>query len=288
MLREVLTPRPLDRLALGCVPLTQLPTPDAAVALLEAAFDAGIRRFDTAPAYGRGYSERLLGRFLRRRRESVTITSKAGFMPATAPDLPLTLALGINLARRLASERGQAGGSPPAAGPAPDREAVEATRPRPVPMDVGELNAAFDRSRKSLGVDVIDIYLLHERGPADLTTAARDRMLAMRASGLVSAIGVGAGAAACRGFGDDELEGWDVLQYEAGPGCRNHMELAARFPAQRHILHGAVGPQSRTEGVSPSDALAERMRAFPQADFLFASRRGAHIRANALAAAGLA
>ena len=288
MLREVLTPRPLDRLALGCVPLTQLPTPGAAVALLEAAFDAGIRRFDTAPSYGRGYSERLLGRFLRGRREAVTITSKAGFTPEKAPGLPLSAALAINLARRLASERGRGGAAPPAAEPAHAPEPVRPAQPRPAPMDVGELNAAFDRSRKSLGVDVIDLYLLHERGPADLTTAARDRIMTMRASGLVSAIGVGACAAACRGFGDDELEGWDVLQYEAGPACRNHVELAARFPAQRHILHGAIGPQSRTAGVSPSDALAERMRAFPQADFLFASRRIANVRANARAVAGLA
>jgi aryl-alcohol dehydrogenase-like predicted oxidoreductase len=49
--------------------------------LLECAYDAGIRHFDTAPYYGYGEAERVLGEFLRGKRDQVTITTKFGIQP---------------------------------------------------------------------------------------------------------------------------------------------------------------------------------------------------------------
>jgi D-threo-aldose 1-dehydrogenase len=49
--------------------------------LLEVAFDAGIRHFDTAPMYGYGAAEEVLGEFLRNKRDKVTITTKLGIEP---------------------------------------------------------------------------------------------------------------------------------------------------------------------------------------------------------------
>jgi D-threo-aldose 1-dehydrogenase len=51
----------------------------AAAATLEAAWDAGIRYFDTAPFYGHGNSERRVGAFLSRRpRDSFVLSTKVG------------------------------------------------------------------------------------------------------------------------------------------------------------------------------------------------------------------
>jgi len=47
-----------------------------ALAAIDAAFDAGINFFDTAPAYGDGYSEQLLGRALRGRRDRAVLATK--------------------------------------------------------------------------------------------------------------------------------------------------------------------------------------------------------------------
>ena len=47
------------------------------IAAIEAALDAGINFFDTAEAYGDGYSEELLGRVLKGRREAAVIATKA-------------------------------------------------------------------------------------------------------------------------------------------------------------------------------------------------------------------
>src|SRR4051812_50180473 len=48
-------------------------------ATLEAAWDAGVRSFDTAPHYGAGLAERRLGAFLRSvPREEFTVSTKVG------------------------------------------------------------------------------------------------------------------------------------------------------------------------------------------------------------------
>ncbi|MFI5823701.1 aldo/keto reductase [Streptomyces rishiriensis] len=59
--------------------LYRVPAPQAASAAIDAAWDAGIRYFDTAPHYGLGLSERRLGAALRERpREEYVVSSKVG------------------------------------------------------------------------------------------------------------------------------------------------------------------------------------------------------------------
>jgi aryl-alcohol dehydrogenase-like predicted oxidoreductase len=59
-----------------------VPAEREAVALLELAFDLGIRYFDTAPSYGDGVSEERLGRFLKSmpagQRSQVAVATKFG------------------------------------------------------------------------------------------------------------------------------------------------------------------------------------------------------------------
>ncbi len=59
-----------------------VPSESEALALLESAFDLGIRYFDTAPSYGDGVSEQRLGQFLKRmpaeQRSQVTVATKFG------------------------------------------------------------------------------------------------------------------------------------------------------------------------------------------------------------------
>jgi aryl-alcohol dehydrogenase-like predicted oxidoreductase len=71
------------RIGLGCMGMSEFygPTDDAqSLATLEAAFDAGVTLFDTADSYGIGHNEELLGRFLRGKRERVTIATKFGLV----------------------------------------------------------------------------------------------------------------------------------------------------------------------------------------------------------------
>jgi D-threo-aldose 1-dehydrogenase len=60
-----------------------------AQASLHAAWDAGIRHFDTAPHYGAGLSEHRMGAFLRRRpRDTFTLSSKVGRLLVPAEGVP--------------------------------------------------------------------------------------------------------------------------------------------------------------------------------------------------------
>lgn len=63
---------------------------EASLAALEAAWTAGIRYFDSAPMYGLGRSEHLLGHFLREKAEAATVSTKVGrLMARERPGRPL-------------------------------------------------------------------------------------------------------------------------------------------------------------------------------------------------------
>jgi D-threo-aldose 1-dehydrogenase len=81
----------VTQLGYGAAPLGNLfsivPEEEAA-ATLAAAWDAGIRYFDTAPWYGRGQSEHRVGRGLYQRpREAFVLSTKVGRVLRAAPDL---------------------------------------------------------------------------------------------------------------------------------------------------------------------------------------------------------
>jgi D-threo-aldose 1-dehydrogenase len=79
-------------LGLGCAPMGNLYRPvsdDEVAALVDAAFDLGIRLFDTAPHYGYGLSEARLGAALRGRpRDEYLLATKVGrlLVPVDGPD----------------------------------------------------------------------------------------------------------------------------------------------------------------------------------------------------------
>jgi len=72
----------LPAVGMGCAPLGGLRAPvseEAADSALRAAWDAGVRYFDTSPWYGRGISELRLGRFLRQfPRQDFILSTKVG------------------------------------------------------------------------------------------------------------------------------------------------------------------------------------------------------------------
>jgi aryl-alcohol dehydrogenase-like predicted oxidoreductase len=53
--------------------------------MLERAFALGITHFDVARAYGFGRAEGILGKFLRGRRDQVTVATKLGLQPPRRP-----------------------------------------------------------------------------------------------------------------------------------------------------------------------------------------------------------
>ena len=81
---------PQGPLGVGTAPLGNLGTvvpEDSAVDCLQAAWDAGLRHYDTAPHYGAGLAEHRLGNALRSRsRDSYTLSTKVGRLLHAAED----------------------------------------------------------------------------------------------------------------------------------------------------------------------------------------------------------
>ena len=125
--------------------------------LYETAFDHEITHFDTARAYGFGGAERVLGRFLARRRDQVTVTTKLGIVPPSSGLLLRATKRAARTAERLVPSAGarakQAAGNRLLAG---NRFSVDDAR------------ASLEMSLRELGTDYVDILLLHECSAGDL------------------------------------------------------------------------------------------------------------------------
>ncbi|MFD3519941.1 aldo/keto reductase [Streptomyces sp. NPDC058653] len=165
----------VSSLGFGAAPLGNLYSAISdgeARATVDAAWDAGLRYFDTAPHYGLGLSERRLGAALARRpREEFAVSTKVGRLlePHPAPtgsDLPAGgFAVPDTLIRR------------------PDYSRSGMLR---------SLDASLDR----LGLDRVDIVYVHD--PDDhLDTAVAEAipaLLDLRDQGVIGAVGVGGNA----------------------------------------------------------------------------------------------
>jgi D-threo-aldose 1-dehydrogenase len=159
------------RLVLGCAQLGNLyraRSEEEAAAILEEAWDAGIRRFDTAPHYGLGLSERRLGAFLRDKpRDQFTVSTKVGRLLVPSPETAWR----------------------------DDDEgfAVAAALRRVWDFSAAGVRTSLESSMERLGLDRVDTVLIHDpNAHADeALTVAAPALAALRDEGIVGAIGVG-------------------------------------------------------------------------------------------------
>ncbi|MFD3518982.1 aldo/keto reductase [Streptomyces sp. NPDC058653] len=142
--------------------------PDQAAAAVDAAWDAGIRYFDTAPHYGLGLAERRVGEALRSRpRADYTLSTKVGRLLE-----PLPFADGDDLDNGFA---------------------VRATHRRVWDFSADGVARSIDDSLKRLGTDRIDMVYLHDPDHhlAEALGQAYPALERLRAEGVVGAIGAG-------------------------------------------------------------------------------------------------
>jgi D-threo-aldose 1-dehydrogenase len=140
---------------------------EQAYAAVEAAWDAGVRYFDTAPHYGLGLSERRLGEALRERpRAAYTVSTKVGRLLEPGDGVGDDLANGF---------------------------AVPATHRRVWDFSADGVRRSLEDSLTRLGMDRVDVVYLHD--PDDHAEQAfREGYPALeklRSEGVVGAIGAG-------------------------------------------------------------------------------------------------
>ncbi|MFB7894378.1 aldo/keto reductase [Microbacterium sp. NPDC056044] len=143
---------------------------DQAWVILDAAWESGIRYYDTAPHYGLGLSERRLGAFLRTKpRDEFVISTKAGRLLRPNPDDDGGLDVAADFH-------------------------VPTTLRREWDFSEAGIRASLEESLERLGLDRVDVLYLHDPERHDLDLALREAFPALellRAEGAVDAIGIG-------------------------------------------------------------------------------------------------
>jgi D-threo-aldose 1-dehydrogenase len=260
----------IDQLIFGTAGLSALPTQGLAMRLLEEAYAGGIRHFDTAPLYGQGYAEWVFGRFLSRKDREVKVTGKFGLAGGVSPRLDPRLAMPLNYMRKnFLTPPKKPRASAPAADPSPlayrriTREQVE---------------TSFNGSLKRLGCQRFECLMIHEGLPTFLDDDARSWLLHRQSAGSIGSLGVAARGDALLDLKPADLEGFDILQYEAGSIFE---ELMSRYPEKRHFLHSCFAPHSMKESsLVPSGVLPYWARRNPEGKMIFFTRRPAILREN--------
>jgi len=148
--------------------LYQAMTDEQARACVDAAWEAGIRYFDTAPHYGLGLAERRLGRALADRpREQFVLSTKVGrLLVPREPPLPRD----------------------------DDLFEVPGDLDRVWDFTAAGIRRSVEQSLQRLGLDHLDVAYLHDPDVSGVPGALEDgltALLALRAEGLVTAVGVG-------------------------------------------------------------------------------------------------
>ncbi|WP_158848308.1 aldo/keto reductase [Saccharothrix deserti] len=161
---------PLSRLGFGGGPIgnlyAEVSDSDASGAL-EAAWDVGVRYFDTAPHYGLGLSERRIGEFLASRpRDSFVVSTKVGRV----------------------LEPWSGGGDDLANG-----FAVPASSRRRWDFSADGVRRSLESSLERLGLDRVDVVYVHDPDShwEQAVSEAVPALASLRSEGVVGAIGVG-------------------------------------------------------------------------------------------------
>ena len=259
-----------ESLVFGTAGLTAMHSYRAALALLAEAEASGIRHFDTAPLYGKGYAEWILGRYLARSGSRALVTSKFGLGRCPKPRLHPLLALPLNHLRKAGRRSGS--------GPGIETPAIPRLPYRRI--TVGQVSGSLQESLDRLGRKRIDVYLLHEGLPSFLDADALDFLRRKQSEGVVGMLGVGTDAGVLAAATGEDFSPFDVLQYAAGPHVA---ALRERHPGKLHFLHGCFRNQVGSPGTgsglsSPLGYWAERN---PGGKLLFFSSRLSAIRENA-------
>jgi aryl-alcohol dehydrogenase-like predicted oxidoreductase len=217
-------------------------TDDArALEAIRASIDNGVTTIDTAPMYGFGHSEKLVGQAIRGRREKVVIATKCGLRWDTA-----------------------SGSDPLPQKDGTGKDVVIRKNSKPA-----EIMWECEQSLKRLEIDVIDLYQIHR---PDVDTPPEDSIGAMeklRQQGKIRAIGVSNFSldwikrASAAGPVVSNQPGYSLIKRDIEkailPWCREHgIATIGYSPLERGLLAGAVP----VERVFPADDHRSKHRFF--------------------------
>jgi D-threo-aldose 1-dehydrogenase len=283
--------RRTTRLGYGCSSLMGAMGRRDSLAVLESAFDAGIRHFDVAPMYGYGEAESCLGEFLQRHAD-VTVATKYGIPPAKNASL-IGMARGVvgPLLKQLPGLKKRLAGVARTATRTEGRASFTASQAK----------ESLERSLAALRTGHIDVWLLHEVEAGDLQDDGLLRLLEDEvAKGTIGTFGIGSEAGKVGDLLTSRPAYCRTLQYEwsvldapvpSGGSFRiHHRALTNNFRS----LHGALAKDtvlcrrwSEKVGADLGDReqlanlmLKASLVVNPDSVILFSSKNPEHIQKN--------
>jgi D-threo-aldose 1-dehydrogenase len=218
----------------GCSSLTGT-GPSNANRVLQAAFEAGVRHFDTARYYGFGQGERILGRFLKSRRSEVTITTKFGIEP---PRRTTALGVGLYFGRRIVRLL-----------PGMRRFLQRGTQSlvKSGAFSAQQAQISLETSLRELRTDHIDFYLLHDY---IVSGQSQDELLAFLENsvkaGKIRSFGIGTSFENVLLALERQPRLCSVLQFQNSVLTRNSDYLRRDNLNRLIITHGALGGSYRS------------------------------------------
>lgn len=129
----------------------------AAIDAIRASLDAGVRLIDTAPAYGLGHAERLVGQALKGRRDDAVIATKCGLVWHTRQGQHFFDENGVAVHRHLGRD---------------------------------SIRHEVEQSLSRLQTDYIDLYITHWQDASTPVAETMGALLELKAQGKIRAIGV--------------------------------------------------------------------------------------------------
>ncbi|MCG9663540.1 aldo/keto reductase [Vibrio mediterranei] len=129
----------------------------ASIDAIHASLDHGVSLIDTAPAYGLGVSEEIVGKAIKGRRDKVVLATKCGLVWHT------------NKGNHFFDENG-----------------------KPVHRYLGAdaIQHEVDQSLKRLQTDYLDLYITHWQDPTTPIAETMEALLALKKAGKIRAIGI--------------------------------------------------------------------------------------------------
>ncbi len=185
---------------------------------IHAALDAGVNFIDTAPAYGLGHSEMIVGQAIAGQRDQVVIATKCGLVWHTQKGKPHFQEYGKHVYRYLGAE---------------------------------SIRYEIEESLRRLQTDYIDLYQTHRQDPTTSIEETMGTLLELKHQGKIRAIGVSNATAddmeQYRKLGslDSDQERYSMLdqhiEEEQLPYCRNQgIAVLAYSPLEQGLLTGKV------------------------------------------------
>ena len=199
---------------------------DRSVAAIQASIDEGITLIDTAPAYGQGVAEEIVGRALKGRRENVVLATKCGLVWHT------------DKGNHFFDVDG-----------------------RPVHRYLGKdsIVEEVEQSLRRLNTDYIDHYITHWQDPTTPVAETMEALRSLKSAGKIRSIGASntspdeLGAYVEAGGLDAVQEEYSMLKRDIEttllPICREHGVSTLSYSSLGlGLLTGKIGPEHEFTG----------------------------------------